>query len=416
MVQNDTDTEIDTETDTDEELAELDALIGNLGNLVDELEAEATENRQKRQQADQEGGHVETEDGEELSDQPEREYQAQVFLLIPHNDTPQRPLPRRPQAPAPVDSAGVAVTRNGNQVDIIEPGKTYTIECVVHNAGGLGASKVNVELFVEHKGAKATVDTNPNGVLELSYDTAQRDQDFTGFSTFSPGTLRPPAGQGRSTPKSPVGYVMFDGSQLRWDNMIGTGRLPSLTAQPNTDHSQRSWIVGFGRKPQEYLITGSPYQGDTFTLRTYDITSEKSFNSLTYLHLGHPDRMDGKRDARSLVTNLNILPQLGEVDGKWVQGSQSNNQKEQLNLSRSVNSASMEGRTHTNISANSSKRVQFTYTAPRNQNQRVLTAFHTRAYSLAPDDTPQDWGTLDHTTSRFVGRSEVYWEVFPKNP
>ena len=43
-------------------------------------------------------------------------------------------------------------------------------------------------------------------------------------------------------------------------------------------------------------------------------------------------------------------------------------------------------------------------------NDYSLTQLHARVYSLAAPDEPDDWNRLDHTVSRFVGRTEATWQ------
>jgi hypothetical protein len=38
---------------------------------------------------------------------------------------------------------------------------------------------------------------------------------------------------------------------------------------------------------------------------------------------------------------------------------------------------------------------------------RSVTALYVRTHSLATNEVPGDWGGLDHTESRFMGRTEV---------
>ncbi|MDY7081813.1 MAG: hypothetical protein SXQ77_05255 [Halobacteria archaeon] len=159
---------------------ELNELMSELTELQNTFEEEAQKDRQRRREAEpmsegEEGEQEGTgEEERESESESEREYQATSHIVVPHNrmsGSAQRPLSRRPKASPPLRSIAInpqVPTRNlnGETIPVVKKGNTYTVECTVHNLGGVAANATDVELFVEHLKPGATMDTNPNGILE----------------------------------------------------------------------------------------------------------------------------------------------------------------------------------------------------------------------------------------------------------
>jgi len=402
--------------------SELEAVYDEMDRLEGRFDEQATENRRAREAAELEQRQ------DTVGDQPEREFEPQVFLLVPYDETDhRRPLPRRPDAAAPTRSSGVVVRKNGSPTLDVEPGGNYTVECTVENAGGLGASTVNVELFVEHRDRTVSVDTNASGTVEFSTGARSQHGDFTGITTVSPNQTRPVTSSYKRldhTPGEgidPMGYAVYSGSDLTYETLLDVGRLPSRAIDPGRDVSARTWSVEYSSRPTEYLVTGKPYRSNTFTIRIYDIGLQPSEFDLinfrispewaaVYNTLARPQDLDSIQFGADILDSLDDHTLLTEVDGRWVQGA-SANQLEPLDLASDVDAASLAGRTRATVPPNGSTTVDIDYTAPASQEGRALTVLYLRAYSLAPEDTPGDWDVLDHTRSRFVGRSELYWPL-----
>jgi len=395
----------------------IDELIAELDGLYGEFDQAAADNWAKRQEAevpetgrgDGDGGTGDYEsEAADAGSEPEREYEAQLFLVIPHlQSRRERPLGRRSEgAPPPLDSAGITVTPMGSNTptDSIGPGKQYTVECTVQNAGSIGASAVAVELFETHRQPHAVLDTTTQqkGVLEWTYGGSGRtDADTTGITTLPPNSkyvlllVEFVDSKSGSSTASPT---------LRWDNIVGLADVPV-----NDDRTVSTLdIFPDERKPQEFVGTPAPINSNSFRSRLYNVSGIS----------GKVERIVIKpnlfrADLKKLVGLLqgSDATNLFETTGRWVRGRSHNHRAEDIDLSSTVSNATMKKRTQTNIADSAQTTVSFTYTAPPSQNGRALTELYVRAYSLSPPDTPADWGSLDHTTSRFVGRTELYWPV-----
>jgi len=405
-------------TDNQPDEDSLDGLIADLNGLYEDFDRAAAENWAKRQEAEEpDAGDGESGGGGDAADQQDtpgaagsqedREYQAQLFLVIPHHQNRRgRPLGRRSQGGSPpLDSTGVTVTPQGSNTptDTIKPGNQYTVECTVQNVGGIGASAMTVELFEAHEQPDAVLDTTSQqrGTLEWTYGGGgKNDSDTTGITTLPPDSR----------------YVLLlvefvDSTSgdptLRWDNIVGLADVP-------VEKDRTMSGVAFGQvfpdtnKPQEFLATGDPVNANSFTARLYDVSDIS----------GKVERIVIKPNLfKSDLTKLVGLLQgsnatdLFETQGRWVKGRSHNHQPEDMDLSSTVGTATMKRQTQASIPANGRTTVSFSYTAPPSQNGRSLTELYARAYSLSPPDTPGNWGGLDHRTSRFVGRSELYWPV-----
>lgn len=296
----------------------------------------------------------------------------------PQVESRERPLHRRPQAPPPLRSSGVTVRKDGRWTDAVEPGEQYTAEVSVENAGGLGGN-VTVELFARHRTPTATIDT-AGGVLE----GARRDEfRVTGFTSLPPGHTF-------------VGVAYDDpGGTLRADNIIW---------RSTRGHAQVEMVGETVEDHRTFDI--APYLGDpntgSFRLRLYwttglDLTKDEYY-----------DPTDAKGNYVQALKNDAV--QLVDQPGTIVSGGPSN-PKVPLDLESTIQESTLvsQARRQVTVPASGSQTVNIDFTAPGRRGDRVLTELHARTYSLAPEDMPADWDALDHTTSRFVGRTELKW-------
>ncbi len=292
----------------------------------------------------------------------------------------QRPLPRRPTAPPPLRSSGMTVKRNGGRTEFIEAGKQYTVEVMVENGGGLAASNANVELFIEHRPATATIDPD-GGVLD---GARQNEFRATGYTTLPPGHKF-------------VGVAYDDrGGSLTHDTILW---------RSTRGHSQVDSVGETVNEDRTFDI--APYLGDpatsSFRLRLYwttglDLTKDKYY----------PDTKQARTNYLQDLENNAV--ELVDKPGQIVSG-QPSNPKGPLDLESTIQEASLvqEGQSQVTVPSSGAKRVSFDYTAPASRTDRVLTVFYARTYSLAPEDSPGDWNALDHTVSRHMGRTECNW-------
>lgn len=311
----------------------------------------------------------------------------------------QRPLPRRPNARPPLRSSGLTVSQGGSETEFIQPGTRYTIECTVENGGGLAASTANVEVFVEHKPATATVDTD-NGVFTAV--RGSQSQRITGYTTLPPGHNIATLGfVGSPEPRN----VLF-----RTVGAAGTVASDRTFSRPGQFGLKQSNITG------NEFVRESVLRSQTFTMRLYWTTGIDLTKDKYTLQIESGDTksdIDRKRQTalRNYIDVLeNTAVQLTEVSGEF--RSQQTNSKGPLNLSSTIRDATVlqNGRGRIKIPPRSSGTFSLQYTAPSNRGDTVLTALYARAYSLAPEDDPANWDRLDHTRSRFMGRNELYWQ------
>lgn len=298
----------------------------------------------------------------------------------PQAEGRERPLPRRPQAAPPLRSSGLTVLKDGGRTTTIESGTQYTADVTVENAGGLGGGNVSVELFANHRTPTATIDT-AGGDLE-----GARHDEFrvTGFTSLPPGHKF-------------VGVAYDDPrGDLRADNVIW---------RSTRGHAQVDMVGETVEDHRTFDI--APYLGDpntsTFRLRLYwttglDLTKNKYYDP-------KPNPIENY-----IQTLENDAVELVDQPGTIVSGPPSN-PKGPLDLDSTIQQSSLvsRGRRQVTVPASGTKTVTIDFTAPRSRGDRVLTELHARTYSLAPKDMPADWDALDHTTSRFVGRTELEW-------
>jgi hypothetical protein len=385
---------------------ELDELIGELTDLERTFEAAAREDSRRRQEADEFDGGAEggggggggggQGGGGGSSGADEREYEATTHLVVPHEamaGSAQRPLDRRPNGPPPLRSVALthsAPTRSysgfsqGSRYDysipVVTAGDSYTVDCRVHNLGGLAANATTVELFVTHLDPDATLDRNPS----------------TNEVELHPGQVPPTAG-GVTTlpPESTVTMVAFmdEGSGLQVDNQLLVG----LDRRVESDRSFADST--FGGRPGTFVGTSrSVPQRDEFTVRVYDTT----------------DTTYGRQPQRSNLNDIVVnsidgsAPLLTEAPGRYT--TSVGTRPVEMTLEGTVQgAASVTGRTLPIPQAGqATASFQYDHTPP-GTDAAGTTVLHARAYSMAPEDAPGDWGRLDHTTMRHVGRTELYW-------
>jgi len=291
----------------------------------------------------------------------------------------QRPLPRRPAADPPLRSSGVTVRYRGGRTEYVDAGNRYEAEVLVENAGGLGGEAIEVELFAEHRPPTATVDTNAGGVLE---GRGRKEFRVTGSTSLPPGHKL-------------VG-VAYTGSTLRHDTILW---------RSTRGHAQVDAIGETVTDDRTFEIV--PYLGNPnangFRFRVYwatgiDLTKDRYY----------PDTTQARKNFVGVLGNEAV--ELADVGGTLVSG-QPSNAKEPLALASTIQDASLirGGQRTVTVPSGDATATTFDWTAPPSRGDRVLTVLYARTYSRAPQDMPADWDALDHTTSRFVGRSELYW-------
>lgn len=194
----------------------------------------------------------------------------------------------------------------------------------------------------------------------------------------------------------------------------GVGTLPTFTTDEETDITEDFRIAfanGFNPSvavevPQdaEYLFV-SPY--DNFFQDNADPDDDYALRITTRQRL---------RDALSAtITALeNQGTLLTDVKGRFPEPP-TNNVKGSLDLASDVNASKQVDPPGSQvlpktieIPPTGQTTVTTRFRTPNTQ-QYALSAFHARVHSLSVPDAPADWDALDHTTSRFVGRTEVPW-------
>lgn len=376
---------------------DFDDLVEELDDLAATFDERAREDSRKRQEAEAPPGDDRTATtATNTSDVSEEEFAAESHLVVPHDqmgNQAQRPLDRRPDGLSPLRSVALSSnaptksfsgTSQGTfysyTIPEVTDGDTYTIECTVHNLGGMAADATTVELFVEHLEASATVDLNTKtGAVELH--PSQVPPTVGGFTTLSP--------------ESRVTVVSFQdqGAGLTETNQLNIG----LNRRVEEDRSFSART--FGGKPNTFLgPTSNSPSGSGFTLRVYDST-DVSIPGAPNPQSEHPkivaDRIAG------------TAPLLTEVPGRYTTNVATD--VREMELASSVGSLEQVGQAVVTLPQRTSVTAKFQYThAPPSGLDGGTTVLYTRAYSIAPEDAPGNWGELDHTTMRHVGRTELY--------
>lgn len=351
---------------------ETDHVLAELEDTIRTLQTEKRSANRRRQSAtitDEYGGRAEIPDP--------GEFVGSLELSVPHSGfRGDRPVSRRSDgSPPPQSSAGMTVTTpSDTDPGRLEPGTEYDVDVTVGNAGTFSSANATVELFVEHYAPTATVDT-ADGAVELARDTGQT---LTGFTTL-PGGAR----------------------------IFGVGyERGARTLDSDTIQFAGSWLVDDDRTFSiDGDLTDAP-EGD-YTLRLYDATGmppEKSvWGTLVGADALGDTRLDGYEDVI-----LDGYPVIGEVDGVFT--SVPFNDTKDMNLPSLLSTASFVDHRSVEFQPLSDATVTFSYTTPATRGNRVLAAFYARTYSRMPEDLPASMNRLDHTRSRFVGRTERSWE------
>lgn len=385
----------------------IDDLREDLAAVAEDLRAEAEANRTDR--AD--GEPVSAKEGQAVPTTPPKQdpFNPQPVLLLTHAaGNEQRPLPRRsrqqgPLVP-PVRSDSVTI-----DAEVIESGGTYTVECTVRNVGGLPARKVDVELYVEHYEPDARVDTS-GGAVELARDYLLRgdhpDYRVSGVTTMAPDS-------------KVSAFAHMDDSGPPFDKVLGYAADMSVS-------DGRTFTGYVGGKPDEFLDGDPvPQDRDGFTLEVWE-TSLAPPGTVGPTKGGRPSFFEDPDHWGGI--------RLASVPGRYADDPSSALDRRDQFLAGSVGDRGTRrvGKQSTSIPGSNAASVSFTYSPragdvpePRDDIEQVegdypgireddgpglgraVTAFYARAYSLATSEMPDDWSSLDHTTSRFVGRTEV---------
>jgi len=393
-------------------------LRAEFGDLVEEFEGRAAEERAERAEGVAVGARTEAEPGPtgfataSQRTSKQRPFNPQPVLLAPHYEGGEaRPIPQRSQLATggeldvendwkpnhPLRSDGVTVRESpdGPETEVVESGQEYTVECTIRNAGGLAARNANVELFVEHLEPNARIDVGEDSeFLEASFVyVGDEFYDFfhylSGVTTMAPSSILFAQFHGREE-SPPVDSYSF-----------------GVPIDAGNDHEwyDRNF---FETAPAEtYRIP----EGDEFTVDVWDAS-----------------RVEGEISAAALD---DVGIHLARQEGRFVDDAPERNWTRDHDLTGDVNGAQEEAEGPENrridkksvsIPQNDSRTVTFTYTPdggnyPRGDLQnppdlppgagRPVTAFYVRTYSLGDDEIPQAFGELDHTQSRFMARTEV---------
>jgi hypothetical protein len=118
---------------------------------------------------------------------------------------------------------------------------------------------------------------------------------------------------------------------------------------------------------------------------------------------------DSLRQTVSTLENQAYL--LAETDARIVTDRATRNVAEPFELVGDINNAELVDQQKVDIPPTGQRTATSTFTTPSDVAGPpiTMTALYARVYSLAIPDTPPDWDRLDHTTTRFVSRSEFTW-------
>ncbi|MGM0591442.1 MAG: hypothetical protein ACQETI_07405 [Halobacteriota archaeon] len=325
----------------------------DLPSLIADLESMRVEfsERGAAKQAQLEETTITDPYGKENRDNVPDEFVGAPYLVVPYarDDDGQRPIVRRPDAAPPLRSVGVDVRRNGQSVSRIDPGETYRLTATVENQGDLDTPPMPVEFFVRHEPGSVTLDPG-KGPFEFV-----RDQftDITGYTTYPPGTT-----------------FRFRFHSQRDDPNAGKSYDSDLvTVAADRTFSTRVYVTPVATDP--FYVTA--HTGSAFDISDGDVlgTFEATFTDTASRPLG-PLPLEG------LVSAVEF------VDYEEVR--------------------------HTEMDAAT---ADVDWTAPSTRGDTALTSVFVRSYSMSPPDLPDDFGTLDHTRSRLVGRTERNWRGVP---
>lgn len=382
----------------------------DFASAIEDFRARASEDMEKRADGVAVGSRTSAEPGQELqpvvSYQPSFDTKQQPFnpdptLLAPHyGEGAGRPIPQRREIEnddsldwetvQPLESDSVSVrTPDGEETELIEPGGTYTVECNVANLGGTPARSAVVELFVEHTEPSAGVDVSADtGGFEVFVDFQSQRQQFWAYTLSGTTTMAP-------------GSRLF--AVFHQDDGEPPAESEILTEVSVPLFPDRVFEV-------ESSTGGLPTDVEEFTLDIWDVSrlGEKTPAALNDAGI-HLTRVSGERTPKTISSRT---PRNHDLAGEVTV----NQDGDGTGRSRRV------GKQRVSVPQNGTRTVTFEYEPERDRfpnadlpnagvelpgGGRTVTAFHVRAYSLATNEVPADWGRLDHTESRFMARTEV---------
>lgn len=339
--------------------------VRDLEDVEAALSAEAEANRQKQSDAEDASAEL-----RRRYPTPDEEFMPEPFLLVPYTEEGGgRPIARRPDSDPPLNSRAVSTDAEG-----LGPNENVTIDVSMRNVGGVRAANTHVECFVEHKRASATLDAHPEtDVVQVTRDPTET-VTLSGFTTLPEGSEVSIVGYmdlgDRSEDDVPRSTLLYD---VR-DVVVNPGRV--FETETTKLGTEDEFFGGFAM----------PEDRSQFTFRVFDTT-------------------DTTTNGLSFVWNS---PLLAEHRGAFVDVP--NNEKRPLDLESSVSDPNVDRieKTHASVPSNGTASVSFDYTTPSEPPDNwAQSVFYARVYSLASDDVPEEWGSLDHTSSRFVGRREL---------
>jgi hypothetical protein len=387
---------------------------GSIADLREDLTdvAESFKAEAQRNQSDREEGEPVEPPQDPVARIPadkQDPFNPQAVLLVSHEEgSEQRTLPRRSEQVGP----GIPPIRSDSitiGADVLEAGGAYTIECSIRNIGGLPARKVDVELYVEHYVPDARLDTQ-GGTIELTRNDRLRG-GHPGYQVSGVTTMAP------DSKLSAVAHM--DDSGPPFDKVVNYEAIISVG-------DDRTFTGVVNGKPDTFL-NGDPIPADQddFTLELWEtsLAPSRAFGSV-------------KGDGTSFFEDPAAYDgiHLASVSGRFVESPSSPPNPENQYLTNTVESQETRkvDKQSTSIPGGDGATLSFTYSPAWDEYPderdaisevddgeypgiapddgpglgRAVTVFYVRAYSLATSEMPDDWSALDHTTSRFMGRSE----------
>ena len=321
--------------------------------LIADLESMRSELRARgtRKQAQLEKATITDPYGKENRNTVPEAFVGEPYLVVPYTtgETGERPIARRPAGTPPLRSGGVDVTQNGQSVSRIDPGETYQLAATVENQGDLDTPPMPVEFFVRHEPASVTLDPGKEPV-EFARDVYA---DVTGYTTYPPGTtFRLRFHHQRDDPTAGKGY----------DSDL-------ITVADDRTFSTQVYVTPVRTDP--FYITA--HTGSAFS-----ISDDEVLETVRATFTDAASRPQGP------------LPLEGRVSDVEFVGYEE------------VRHAEMDATT-----------ITVDWTAPSTRGNTALTSVFVRTYSMSPPDLPADFASLNHSTSRFIGRTERNWRGLP---
>lgn len=401
-------------------------------SAADAFRNQAQENLAKRQAGDPVAQRSGTEPEGPGADGKQPPFNPNPILLAPHfTGSEKRPIPQRRQLydgsslagkrklrvsnagwkenhPFESDSLEVeapTVSYSDDSPDfeyegkIITAGQDYTVDCTIRNVGGLPARNVTVELYVEHLEPRARLDINE----QTGYFEVNQTYDGHGEATLTFGL----SGTTTMAPLSNIVAIFHKGDSVEppYPGLLWTD--PFLTPSGARNIYSATTEV---RSDDPILSEETTFNIDLWDWTRITFIEDDLFEELPErgIHLG---QQEGR------LVDRNPLPDR-TVHDHDLMGS--------VSMSPDEGPTKRIGKQYTSIPQNGERTVTFQYTPDQNEfpnadlpnsavrlrgEGRGMTVFYFRAYSLADDELPEDWSGLDHTQSRFMGRTEVRREV-----